>query len=1081
MKQIQNIKPWFSGFFAVILSLGTLSAQDFWHPRGQINGLRAHQVVVHPGGDVYLASGNLIYRSADNGNSWSLAHTLYGGLANLEIDSDGFLYFLIGTELHRLSANGNLITLAANVFYYDLAPNGTVYVYRGNNQLWRIDPSTGAQTFLFTNADDPRGIACFGGDRNFCWTDDLGLTRFADDGSHALVLSASGFNENPTMVQSASGKLWLCTGGLRTSTNGGQNWSIYTYPAWQGLSVRALYANTAGDTLYAMTTNGWWHSVNEGNTWEQQIALQVSPYTQWEYNLADAAIAPNGAIFLCSSDCALQFLVRSTDNGQTWTSLSEQFVAGRSTKLQKDESGRLFALGCEGKIHRSYDDGLSWETLDVLPVFSDFEDMLVSPAGYLFALNDSMLYRSADGGDTWTSFLSPVNQQPDDPPKFLLRCGSQGELFCFDEDEGYAVYLSTDHGASWQLTNGQCFYYNWMHQHPDGTFYLSYYDFVSGDVHIRSAQDGLNWTPLSPQLPLWSPQIVQILPDGSIYFTARPQQGQPFNLYRTDTRFADWIQVAGSVDGNYQGMLIDNQHVMYRFNAQGLLLRSTDEGAGWNTFISGLNGALGSYGASSLMLSDDQYLYLSPEQTLPVFRSLQPVSNFGNLGGAVRLDADLDCVADPDETPLAGWKVRAQTNDSVFYCLLLPNKQYRMALPSAGDYQISALPPNALWAVCPDEQPLSFLNTSDRDTLDFSATANAACPYLRVSAGTPFLRRCFDNTYTLRYCNEGTADADSVRISVLLDPYFQFVSASVPVAEQSGQTLHFELGSLPRGVCGMMQLTVLLSCDAALGQAHCLEARATPVELCWPGLDSVFVATDCQPNRGSYDPNNKIAFVNGHLREADSLDVNEFDVLYQINFQNTGTDTAFRVVIRDTLSALLDPGSIRAGASSHPYDLSLQTNPLNGKHVLSFTFYPIALPDSSANPGGSQGFVQFGVRRKADLPVGTLLSNQAAIYFDYNEPVLTNVKNLVLQASSATAEQPGRSGRLRVWPNPASDVIRIEAGFDIARIAIVDMQGRIVKRSRGAGFIQINDLPAGVYRVLAWGGSRFENAAFVID
>lgn len=45
------------------------------------------------------------------------------------------------------------------------------------------------------------------------------------------------------------------------------------------------------------------------------------------------------------------------------------------------------------------------------------------------------------------------------------------------------------------------------------------------------------------------------------------------------------------------------------------------------------------------------------------------------------------------------------------------------------------------------------------------------------------------------------------------------------------------------------------------------------------------------------------------------------DIEYLIRFQNTGTDTAFKVVIRDQLDKNLDWNSFEVLSSSHPYSL----------------------------------------------------------------------------------------------------------------------------------------------------------------
>lgn len=133
----------------------------------------------------------------------------------------------------------------------------------------------------------------------------------------------------------------------------------------------------------------------------------------------------------------------------------------------------------------------------------------------------------------------------------------------------------------------------------------------------------------------------------------------------------------------------------------------------------------------------------------------------------------------------------------------------------------------------------------------------------------------------------------------------------------------------------------------------------------------------------SCDPNDKNAVPVG--AGADQIiRANEW-IEYKIRFQNTGTDTAFRVVVVDTLSPLLNAGSIELGAASHPYRLDIFPG-----GILNFVFDPIALPDSNVNEPASHGFLEFRIAQQPDLPDGTRLENTVAIYFDQNEPVFTN-------------------------------------------------------------------------------------------
>lgn len=136
---------------------------------------------------------------------------------------------------------------------------------------------------------------------------------------------------------------------------------------------------------------------------------------------------------------------------------------------------------------------------------------------------------------------------------------------------------------------------------------------------------------------------------------------------------------------------------------------------------------------------------------------------------------------------------------------------------------------------------------------------------------------------------------------------------------------------------------------------------------------------------GSYDPNDKQVSPTGAgnigliSSETPYLD-------YRIRFQNTGTDTAFTVVITDTLdNNVLYIPSIRDQLSSHPY-----TFDLSGEGIAKWTFSNILLPDSGANEAQSHGFVQFRIDLVPGLSVGTEIENYANIYFDFNPAIVTN-------------------------------------------------------------------------------------------
>ncbi|MDG1333570.1 MAG: T9SS type A sorting domain-containing protein [Crocinitomicaceae bacterium] len=145
------------------------------------------------------------------------------------------------------------------------------------------------------------------------------------------------------------------------------------------------------------------------------------------------------------------------------------------------------------------------------------------------------------------------------------------------------------------------------------------------------------------------------------------------------------------------------------------------------------------------------------------------------------------------------------------------------------------------------------------------------------------------------------------------------------------------------------------------------------------------IGTQCLPIIGSYDPNDKNFSPNAFGPSNYIAPGTEMD--YTIRFQNTGTDTAFTVVITDTISDLLDLSTFRLLGNLDPVVVDIIGDSIP---VLKFTFPQINLPDSATNLMGSQGFVRFELSPIPGLPLGTEVHNEANIYFDYNAPILTN-------------------------------------------------------------------------------------------
>ncbi|MEM6723653.1 MAG: T9SS type A sorting domain-containing protein, partial [Bacteroidota bacterium] len=209
---------------------------------------------------------------------------------------------------------------------------------------------------------------------------------------------------------------------------------------------------------------------------------------------------------------------------------------------------------------------------------------------------------------------------------------------------------------------------------------------------------------------------------------------------------------------------------------------------------------------------------------------------------------------------------------------------------------------------------------------------------------------------------------------------------------------------------------------------------------------------------------------------------------YKIRFQNTGTDTAFTVVVRDTLPDELDLTTLIMGTSSHVYRYDIR----EGK-ILVVTYDNIMLPDSNVNEPASNGFFKFKIQQQPDLPIGTIINNRAGIYFDFNEPVITNNTFLeigedFLITSIETAQPEVNDLEVRIAPNPFRGQTRIEVVTDRytdMEFWVYDALGKRVDFRNFAGNqldYQQHHLPEGVYIYeIRSNGQRLQSGKLVVQ
>ena len=193
------------------------------------------------------------------------------------------------------------------------------------------------------------------------------------------------------------------------------------------------------------------------------------------------------------------------------------------------------------------------------------------------------------------------------------------------------------------------------------------------------------------------------------------------------------------------------------------------------------------------------------------------------------------------------------------------------------------------------------------------------------------------------------------------------------------------------------------------------------------------------------------------------------DRTYTIRFQNTGNAEAQHIYITDTLSEYIDESSFQLLAYSHQPMVQLK------EKAIRFNFPNINLPDSFSNEPASHGYVQYKVRLKENLPIGTEIENTAFIYFDFNAPVITNTTvNTISVVSSVEASRMADIG-FGIYPNPTTGVFVVDVPKELLGevLSVTDVTGRVayqsdIRHSKS----EINIATSGVYFVRIGGSVK---------
>ena len=402
----------------------------------------------------------------------------------------------------------------------------------------------------------------------------------------------------------------------------------------------------------------------------------------------------------------------------------------------------------------------------------------------------------------------------------------------------------------------------------------------------------------------------------------------------------------------------------------------------------------------------------------------------GTLFGSSWYDVDGDCIRDAGEVGIPNSILAVEPGG--YLALTHGDGSFQLNLPN-GNYTLTQTDPT-LVPICP-AQPVPFTIASAPVTIEL-ANGSTQVLDLRMHASSGAARPGFDHAMYATVRNLSPLPSGPVTTTIIYDPELIYSNATPPPTGVVGNVLTWEWPAFGSFESRSLQIHFNIPVSTPLGTV--LSSTFT-VTNTLPEVSLVNNSTTEQNTvTGSYDPNDKTARTSS--RESDELYfINSDDYIdYTIRFQNTGTDTAFTVVITDTLSADYDMSSFQPGVCSHPCTVDFKVG-----RVVEWTFSDILLPDSNVNEAASHGLTSFRIKLNEPVLPGTVIENIANIFFDYNPPVITEPSVLVAEFSTGVDKLVPES--LRIAPNPVSDLlyVTLPAGAKGA-IIVHSSDGRVV-------------------------------------
>ncbi|MBK6834520.1 MAG: T9SS type A sorting domain-containing protein [Bacteroidetes bacterium] len=455
-----------------------------------------------------------------------------------------------------------------------------------------------------------------------------------------------------------------------------------------------------------------------------------------------------------------------------------------------------------------------------------------------------------------------------------------------------------------------------------------------------------------------------------------------------------------------------------------------------------------------------------------IFTTYNIVSGCSTVSGYLYIDANNNCIKDVNEIPVGSINVSIKdsvgntiangyTDTNGFYTVSVPENQNVSVSPRVTF-------PNPSYTVsCPVSGSTSLnLSPNSSNTANFGLqqvpdTTGVLPPVFDLGTfHTPSYVGAPGGTGNISFCvNYNIYDTLTTTVSLTLDNNVSFtgmVSGPAPTSI-TGNTLTWDVllvdTTYLQPIC--FSLNVITSTSAPLFQCALFSIHVSPT---WDLNPTNNHHSWCLFIGGPYDPNNKEVYPPQSITPDEELS-------YLINFQNTGTAPAININLIDTISSYLDMNTFEIVQSSHTVSPILYNN-----NIFRFEFRNINLPDSNTNEPLSHGWIEYRIKPKVGIPIGTEINNTAHIYFDYNSAIVTNTTINTIEVVGIKDKQV--SSDLLIYPNPGNGefTVSIQNGKSKDyQLSVFSITGKEMFAAKMKGTenekINLSHLSAGIYFV----------------